>query len=421
MKDILPFLLLLINVSLFAQDQNYLLKPDRVFDGSQMHNDWVVLVEDSLIQYAGPLDQLKSKTKAIEIDMTGMTLMPGMIEGHGHLFLYPYDETPWNDQVLKESVSFRVAKATVHARDNLMAGFTTFRDLGTEGAGYADKGLKDAIEAGIIPGPRLIISSKAIVATGSYGPKGFSTEWDVPLGAEEADGIDIFRVVRSQIGRGADFIKVYADHRWGPNGEAKPTFTLQELQFMVDAAESSGRHVVAHAASPEGMTRAVMAGVISIEHGDGGTKEVFDLMATKGVAFCPTIAAGHAVSRYQGWDPTKDDDPERIQRKKESMKLAIKSGVTIMAGGDVGVFTHGENYRELELMVEYGMTPMAVLQSVTKVNAEVLELDQLGQIKKGWLADLVAVEGDPSKDIEALRNTPWVILNGEIVKKTITH
>jgi imidazolonepropionase-like amidohydrolase len=202
--------------------------------------------------------------------------MPGMIEGHSHILLHPYNEVSWNDQVLKESQAERVIRAANHAKANLMAGFTTIRDLGSEGAGYADVGVKQSIEKGIIPGPRMLVAGPAIVATGSYGPKGFAPHVKVPLGANEADGIDaLIREVRRQIGGGADIIKVYADYRWGPNGEAMPTFTQEELEIIVDVASSSGRPVVAHAATAEGMRRAAMAGVQTIEHGDGGTPEVF--------------------------------------------------------------------------------------------------------------------------------------------------
>jgi imidazolonepropionase-like amidohydrolase len=346
--------------------------------------------------------------------------MPGMIEGHAHLLLHPYNETSWNEQVLNESVAERAIRGAIHAEKTLQAGFITVRDLGSEGAGYADIGLKQAIEKGIIEGPRLIVAGPAIVATGSYGPKGFKEQVQVPLGAHVADGHDdLIKEVRRQIGGGADFIKVYADYRWGPEEEAQPTFTLEELKLIVDITESSGRKVAAHAATAEGMRRATMAGVITIEHGDGGTDEVFQMMKEKGVALCPTIAAGDAISQYRGWNKEKDPDPERIIQKKKSMKLAIKSGVTIVAGGDVGVFPHGDNVRELEMMVEYGMTPLAVLQSVTTVNAKVFGIDHLvGRIVPGLEADIVVVDGNPVQNIAKLRDVKTVIKSGKIIKGT---
>jgi imidazolonepropionase-like amidohydrolase len=257
----------------------------------------------------------------------------------------------------------------------LMAGITTLRDLGTEGAGYADVGLKAAIEKEVIPGPRLIVTTKAIVATGSYNPKG-APEWDFPKGAEEADGFDdLIRVTRDQIGRGADWVKIYADYRWGPDGTAQPTFTEEELQTVVEIAESSGRWVVAHATTPESMSRSVEAGVRTIEHGDGGTREVYRLMASKGVALCPTLGAGEAYAMYGGWKKGEDPDPARVAGKKESFRLALDEGVPICFGGDVGVFDHGDNVWELELMVEYGMSVIDALISATSGNAKILGLD----------------------------------------------
>ncbi|UZR94712.1 metal-dependent hydrolase family protein [Chondrinema litorale] len=403
-----------------AQDTNktYLLKADRVFDGEEMHESWVVAVQGNKIIYTGAASGYKAKKGTEEITLTGTTLLPGMIEGHSHLFLHPYDEVSWNDQVLKESFAERVARATVHAKNTLDAGFTTVRDLGSEGADYIDAGLKTAIEKGIIPGPRMIIATKAIVATGSYGPKGFHPYVDVPLGAEEANGYDnIIKVVRDQIGKGADVIKVYADYRWGANGEAMPTFLEEEMALMVKVANSSGRDVVAHASTAEGMRRAIMAGVKTIEHGDGGTKEVFELMKEKGVAFCPTLAAGDAIQQYRGWKKGTDPDPERIVNKKKTFKLALDAGVTIVAGGDVGVFTHGDNARELEMMVEYGMDEKEVLKSVTSVNANVFGLEKLGHLKSEMLADIIAVEGNPIDDISTLRKIKFVMKDGDIYKK----
>ncbi len=211
----------------------YVLKPARVFDGesAQPHEGWAVVVRGQKIEALGPLNSLNVPKDANVINLPGLTLMPGMIEAHSHVLLHPYSETVWNDQVTKESLSLRVARATNHLRNTLQAGFTTIRDLGTEGAAYADVGLKQAVEQGIIPGPRMIVTTRAIVATGSYGPKGFASEWRVPQGAEEADGVDsLTRVVRDQIGHGADWIKIYADYRWGTQGAA-PTFSLDEIKL----------------------------------------------------------------------------------------------------------------------------------------------------------------------------------------------
>jgi imidazolonepropionase-like amidohydrolase len=397
------------------------LRPDRVFDGvnAEAHAGWIVLVTGNRITAAGPPDQVRAPAGARTIELPGTTLTPGLIEGHSHLLLHPYDETSWNDQVLRESVAERVARAVNHARATLMAGFTTVRDLGAEGAGYADIGLKEAIAKGVIPGPRMLVAGPAIVATGSYGPKGFIPEWPVHLGAEVADGIDaIARVTRDQIGKGADFIKVYADYRWGPNGEAMPTFTEEELALIVRIANSSGRPVVAHAATAEGMRRATMAGIETIEHGDGGTLEVFRLMKEHGVAFCPTLAAGDAILQYGGWKKGTDPEPERIRRKRESFRAALDAGVDICMGGDVGVYTHGTNARELELMVEYGMQPARALVAATSANARFFHLDdRLGTIRPGMLADIAAFEGDPTTDLAALRRVRFVMKDGAVVRQ----
>nr|HPH19725.1 amidohydrolase family protein [Haliscomenobacter sp.] len=324
--------------------QNYLIVPSRIFDGQTIHEDWAVLIEKGKIKAVGPLAQLVIPDPVKRLNLPGTTLLPGLIEGHSHLLLHPYNETSWNDQVLVESEAERVVRATIHARKTIEAGFTTVRDLGSEGAGYADVGVKQAIEKGIIPGPRMLVAGPAIVATGSYGPKGFAPHVDVPQGADEADGHDnLIKVVREQMGKGADVVKVYADYRWGLGGEARATFSLEELQLMVKTAASSGRSVVAHAGTAEGMRRAILAGVVSIEHGDAGTPEIFKLMAEKGVALCPTLAAGDAILQYRGWRKGVDPDPERIVQKRQSFRQALDAGVIIVAGGDVGVFTHGDN------------------------------------------------------------------------------
>ncbi|MFQ5448818.1 MAG: amidohydrolase family protein, partial [Saprospiraceae bacterium] len=376
------------------------------------------LVEGEHISAVGEATKLTAPANTETLALPGCTLLPGLIEGHSHLFLHPYNETSWNDQVLMESRAERVARATVHARKALEAGFTTVRDLGTEGAGYADVGLKQAIEKGVVPGPRLIVAGPAIVATGSYGPKGFAPHVKVPLGAEEADGVDeLVKVVRRQIGHGVDMVKVYAGYRWGPAHEARPTFSIDELKLIVETAASSGRPVVAHASTAEGMRRATLAGVQTIEHGDGGTSEVFQLMKERGVAFCPTIAAGDAVSQYRGWDKKTQPEPPRIVQKRKSFGKALAAGVIICAGGDVGVFSHGDNVRELEVMADYGMPLLEVLRSATSVNAKVFYLDgKVGRIKTGLLADLVAVKGNPLERISDLRHIELVMKGGRIVR-----
>jgi len=398
-----------------VRDTFYLLKPDRVFDGEQMQEGWQVLVHNHLIEAAGPAGTIKAPSGVIVMDLKGMTLLPGLIEGHSHLFLHPYNEVSWNDQVLKESRAERLARATVHARRTLLAGFTTTRDLGTEGAGYDDVGLKLAIEKGIIAGPHMLVATRAIVATGSYGPKELSFDVESPVkGAAEADGVDgLIKEVRTQIGKGADLIKVYADYRWGLNKKAAATFTVEELKKAVEVAASAGRLVVVHASTAEGMRRAIQAGVGTIEHGDGGTPEIFALMKEKSIALCPTLAAGDAVEQYGGWRKGVDPEPDRIKKKRQSFKEALAAGVTICMGGDIGVYTHGDNAREMEMMVDYGMKPMDVLRSATSVNADVFRIgDVVGRVKAGLLADLVVVEGNPVSNVSLIRKVKWVMKEG---------
>ncbi|MGB8194180.1 MAG: amidohydrolase family protein [Chitinophagaceae bacterium] len=416
MKYFVVALLALLSITTSAQQPSkyILLQPARVFDGEKMQEGWWVLVKNNLIEAAGPSASINVPAGTEKIELKGMTILPGLIEGHSHLFLHPYNETSWDDQVLKESRAERTARAVNHARATLLAGFTTVRDLGTEGAMYDDAGLKKAIEKDVIIGPRMIIATRAIVAKGTYGPKSESPDIDLPQGAAEVGGTEeLITEVRTQIGKGADLIKIYADYRWGLNKEARPTFTTEALAAAVAIARSGGRPVVVHASTPEGMTRSVIAGVTTIEHGDYGTAEVFKLMKEKGVALCPTLAASDAVEQYNGWRKGTDPDPERIAKKKKSFQLALQSGVIICFGGDVGVFAHGDNAREMEMMVEYGMKPIDVLRSATSVNADAFGYgDKIGRIKKGLLADLIVVEGDINSNISNIRKVKLVMKDG---------
>jgi imidazolonepropionase-like amidohydrolase len=389
-----------------------LLKPARVFDGDAMHDGWAVLVRGTQIESAGPVASLNAANAAI-VDLPGTTLLPGLIEAHSHVLLHPYNETSWNDQVTHEPLALRIARATASLKATIDAGFTTIRDLGTEGAGYADVGLKQAVAQKIIPGPRMLVVTRAIVATGMYEPKGFPAEWVVPQGAEEADGPNLIRVVRDQAGKGADWIKLYGDYRVGPNGETLPTFTQDEMNLAVQTAHSIGRPVAVHAMSPEGMRRAVIAGADTIEHGDAGTADVFKLMAERHVALCPTLAAGDANAQYAGWKKGSEPEPASIRRKRETFQAALAAGVTIASGSDVGVFSHGDNARELELMVSYGMKPVDALRSATSIDARILHIEsRVGRTAPGLVADLIAVEGDPATDITALRRVKFVMKEG---------
>ena len=422
MKNLFKFAFCLIlyascfspNISL-AQDVFYL-TADRLFDGEKMWTGKAVLVKGNkimaIVEKSSPIP-----SGAKVLDFKNATLLPGLIEGHAHLFLYPYNITDWDTQVLKETDALRTIRASVHAKNTLMAGFTSVRDLGTEGAGYADVSLKKAILDKIIEGPRMLVAGRAIVSTGSYGPKGYDNDQKIMLGAEPADGNELVRVVRDQIWQGADFIKIYADYRWGLMGEDRPTFTLDELKLINEVTTSSGRVMVCHAKSKEAIRRSVLAGAVTIEHGDFLDEEIGKLMKEHQVIFMPTIAAVDKITQYRGWKKGIDPDPENVVRKKLSFKAALASGVTIGMGGDVGVFPHGDNVMEMELMAEYGMPNLDILKAATSVNARAMNWqDKLGLIKEGFLADLLVVKGNPLENISQIREVKFVMKDGVIYK-----
>ncbi len=405
-------------------DAALLLRPAQVWSaGEPVHVGWTVLVQGERILAVGPASAVHAPADAEVIELPGATLLPGLMDLHSHLFLHPYNETRWDEQVLREPVPYRTLRAGVQARATLLAGFTTLRDLGTEGAEYADVALKRAIEERLIEGPRLFVATRAIVATASYGPAPRALRPDVcctPQGAEEASGIpEVMRAVREQAGRGADWIKVYADYRWGPDGSQQPTFSEEELQALVSTAHSSGRPVAAHAVTAEGMRRAAAAGVETIEHGYGGTAETFRLMAARKVAYLPTLTAEAAYSEYfEHYVPGVSEPTPGMRQAAQAFQLALKAGVVIGCGSDVGVYAHGSNYRELEWMVKDGMTPVQALTAATATDAHILRREaDLGRIRAGMLADLIAVPGDPTQAIEVLARVEFVMKSGAVYRR----
>ena len=402
-----------------------LIRPARVFDAAEgvARTGWAVLVAGDSVEAVGPLASVPAPEGARVIDLPEATLLPGLIDAHSHLFLHPYDETPWEDQVLREARAYRTLMAGVHAERALRSGFTLLRDLGTEGAGWADLSVRDAIADGLIPGPRLLTATLAIAATASYapGPRGWDPALTLPQGAQMVTGeAEIRRAVREQAGHGADVIKVYADFRRAAG--TSPTFSPGELETLVNEATAAGLPVAAHATSAEGMRRATLAGAATLEHGYGGTPDVFALMADRGVVLYPTLAASAAYDEYfsglsGGWEL---DTPEEqlspgIRTALEAVRAARRAGVTVGLGSDVGVFAHGESWRELAWLVRAGMTPTEALQAATVINARALGLEgSVGEIRPGAFADLVAVDGDPTVRIEAVRDVVLVMKDGAL-------
>ena len=391
--------------------QSVVLRPARVWVGTAAapQAGWTVVVTDGRIAAVGPDASVQRPANARVIDLPNVTLTPGLIDLHTHLLLRQYSTESWDDQVLHDSEATRVIRAVAAARATLMAGFTTIRDLGTEGAGFADVSLRNAANDGSMLGPRMYVVTRAIVAQGAYGPRrtGWRPDIDLPQGAQEANGVEgIVAAVRDQLAHGADWIKIYADYRFGNSSESRPTFTQEELNAAVATAHDAGIKVAVHSVTDEGMRRSVLAGVDTIEHGYNGSDTTYRLMAQRHVALIPTLAAADTVRR-----------PE-TQNFGAGFRRALALGVTIGSGSDAGVFAHGDNARELELMVENGMSPTRALIAATATDAALLsQTGHLGVIAVGAEADIAGFTGDPTQDIHALRSVAFVMKRGAVVRE----
>ena len=419
MKRILLSLLILATSLGISQEKIKVIKCGSLIDvkNEQVKKNVLILIKGNKIEKVGTFE---IPPGAEIIDLSEMTVLPGLIDSHVHLFLH---EGSYDDQLLKESIPYRTIRAVVHARQTLEAGFTTIRDLETEGAGYADVDLKTAINQGIIPGPRMQVSTRALSTTGGYALMGYSWEIQVPTGAQLVDGVDeVRKAVREQIKYGADWIKIYADSRRRRNEVADSltwylTFSDDELKAIVEEAQKMNVKVAAHCYSSIAAQRAINAGVASIEHGLYLDEATLKLMKEKGVYYCPTLVAYYRWSKREGLSPeTRKMIENTVKLHSETFKRALKVGVKIAFGSDL-TESHGTNAEEFELMVKYGMKPLDAIKSATIISAEFLGWqDKIGSIEPGKLADIIAVKGDSLNDIKVLRDVKFVMKDGEIYK-----
>jgi imidazolonepropionase-like amidohydrolase len=403
-----------------------IIKAGRLIDtrGGRVLENQAILIEDARIAAVGSVNDIASRapSNARVIDLSRATVLPGLADCHTHVLLQgDITAADYDEQLLKESIPYRTIRATVSARTALMNGFTTIRDLETEGAMYADVDLKTAIERGVIPGPRMFVSTRAFAPTGMYPLLGYSWELKVPEGVQVVDGADnIRKAVREQVKYGADWIKYYSDRKYYVKDGALHSwvnFTDEEAKAIVDEAHRLGHRVASHAMGYEGIDAALRAGVDSIEHGDGLTEDLMDRMAARGVYWCPTIyvgvyvAEGRAAAGAPVWLAMRD-------LEAKAFGLALRRNVKIVFGTDVGGFDWSVNAaKEFSYMVRYGMTPMQAIQSATINAAELLEqTNNIGAIEPGKYADIIAVAGDPLKDISELERVRFVMKGGQVMK-----
>jgi imidazolonepropionase-like amidohydrolase len=381
----------------------------------------VILVEGERIKAVGP--SLPIPDGARVVDLGSSTVLPGLIDAHTHVLLQgDITAEDYDSQLLKDSIPYRTIRATVAARTALSNGFTSIRDLETEGAMYADVDLKKAIDRGIVPGPRMFVSTRALAPTGMYPLLGYSWQLQVPEGVQIVDGPDaIRRAIREQVKYGADWIKYYSDRGYFLKDGAlrsRVNFTDEEAKALVDEAHRLGHRVAAHAMAKDGIEAALRAGVDSIEHGYGLDEGQMDIMVRRHVFWCPTLFVGTYVAegRAAGGAPIWKS---MVAVAEQAFRKALKKGVPIAFGTDAGGFAWTVNEaREFSVMVRYGMTPMQAIQSATSVAASLLEKeDSLGTLEPGRLADIVAVKGDPLKDIAELEHVSFVMKGGTVFKQ----
>ncbi len=394
----------------------------RLIDGNSatVRTNVVILIEGERIREVGTGLAIPAGVQVI--DLSRSTVLPGLIDNHTHILLGgDITQADYDEQLLKESIPFRAIRATAHARTALMHGFTTMRDLETEGAMYADVDVKTAINRGIIPGPRMFVATRSFAPTGMYPLLGYSWELRMPEGVQIVDGADnIRRAVREQVKYGADWIKYYSDRKYFLKDGALHSwvnFTDDEVKALVEETHRLGHKVAAHAMGREGIESALRAGVDTIEHGDGLDDEMMDLMIRRGVYWCPTIYVGVYVAQGRA----EAGAPIWLQMRDlaaAAFAKAVKKGARISFGTDVGGFAWSENQaKEFSYMVKYGMTPMQAIQSATSVGAALLDQqEKLGSIEAGKYADIIAVDGDPLSDIAELERVKFVMKGGVVVK-----
>ncbi len=430
LRYVLPGLLLGVCIlrlapSAMAQTTPTLIRAGRLIDGEsdRARTDQGILVQGTRIVKVGSFAEVRAAAPdARSLDLSAYTVLPGLIDNHTHILLQgDITSAEYDDQVLKESIPYRTIRATAAVRTALLNGFTTLRDLETEGAMYADVDVKTAINRGIIPGPRMYVATRAFSATGMYPLSGYSWELKVPEGVQIVDGVDnIRRAVREQVKFGADWIKVYADRRYFIGADNRlhswVNYTDEELKAFVDEAHRLGRKAAAHAIGWDGIDAALRAGFNTIEHGDGLTPDLIERMIRQKVYWCPTIFVGAYVAEGRGGIWLKMVEIERL-----AFGEAIRRGLLpwISYGTDAGGYAWTENQaQELDYMVRYGMTPMQAIKAATSVAARLLDQSaNLGGVAEGKLADLIAVSGDPLADITEVQRVRFVMKDGVIYKE----